>query len=49
MTHIIQIGRRYYSARHRGNLVARNQATLFTQHDAEERASRIVGAIAVSI
>jgi hypothetical protein len=51
MTHIIRIGTRYFTARRSyfGGLTSRQNATVFSLHDATERASRIAGAVAVPL
>ena len=46
MFYVIQVGRRYFSARrgYNGGLTTLADATRFSQSDAIERAGRIVGA-----
>lgn len=50
MTHVIRIGRRYFSARRGlGGCVGIEQATLFTERDARDFAGRIAGAVVEAV
>lgn len=51
LTHVIRIGRHYFSARrgYQGGRVARADATLFTLSEAVEHAARLAGAVAEAI